>query len=100
MSKFTVKLLPKAYRDLEQIYRYISESLMENNTALDIIKEIEDSILSLDEFPNRGAVRKVGVYGNKGYRQLFIKNFTIIYRVDEINKYVIIITIKYTQSKF
>ena len=82
------------------MYTYISEGLMENNTALDIIKEIEDEISSLDEFPNRGAVRKVGVYGNKGYRLLFIKNFTTIYRVDEINKYIIIITIKYTQSKF
>lgn len=100
MNKFTVKLLPKAYRDLDQIYRYISENLMENKSALNIIKTIEDSILNLDEFPYRGAVRKVGTYANKGYRQLFIKNFTIVYRIDETNKYVIIITIKYAHSKF
>lgn len=100
MNKFKVKLLPKAYRDLEQIYRYISEGLMENDVSLNLIKTIEDAIINLDEFPYRGAVRKVSTYANKGYRQLFIKNFTIIYRIDEINKNVIIVTVKYSRSKF
>lgn len=100
MNKFTVKLLSKAYRDLDHIYSYISDELKENNNALNLIKTIEDTILSLDRFPYRGAVRKVGAYANKGYRQLFIKNFTIIYRIDEINKFVIIVTIKYRHSKY
>ena len=98
MNKFKVKLLPKAHRDLEQIYSYISENLMEKEIALNLIKKIEDAIIKLDEFPYRGALRKVGTYANKGYRQLFIKNFTIIYRIDEINKNVIIVTVKYSSS--
>ncbi|MDD4089315.1 MAG: type II toxin-antitoxin system RelE/ParE family toxin [Tissierellia bacterium] len=100
MNKYKVKLLPKAYRDLEQIYRYISESLLENEIALNLIKTIENAIINLDEIPYRGAIRKVGTYANKGYRQLFIKNFTIIYRIDEINKNAIIVTVKYSLSKF
>jgi len=70
------------------------------NTAKKIVKSFEDEILNLEEFPYRGAERKVGTYANKGYRQLYIKNFTIVYRIDENSKYVIIVTVKYTHSKF
>jgi len=100
LNKYTVKLLPKAYRDVEHIYSYISENFMMPETAKNIIKLFEDSILNLEDFPCRGAERKVGTYSNKGYRQLFIKSFTIIYRIDENDKNVIIVTIKYIHSKF
>ncbi|WP_262367037.1 type II toxin-antitoxin system RelE/ParE family toxin [Campylobacter concisus] len=50
--------------------------------------------------PNRGAIRKVGRYANMCYRQLFVKNYTVIYRVNEKDKAVIIITIRYTPSAF
>ena len=100
MNKYKVKMLPKAYYDLDNIYKYISENLMEKNIALNTIEAIEDSIQNLDEFPYRGALRKVGIYSNKGYRQLFVKDFTIIYRVDETNRHVIIVTIKYSHSEF
>lgn len=100
MDKYTIKLLPKAYRDIEQIYGYIVEEFMTRETAENIVKSIEDSILGLEEFPQRGSERKVGIYANKGYRQLFIKNFTVVYRIDEKLKYVIIVTVKYSPSYF
>ena len=54
----------------------------------------------MEEMPNRGAPRRIGTYANKGYRQLFIKNYTIVYRVDETEKQVIIVTVKYAGSDF
>ena len=54
----------------------------------------------MEEMPNRGAPRRIGNYANKGYRQLFIKNYTIVYRVDETEKQVIIVTVKYAGSDF
>ena len=100
MDKYEVKLLPKAYRDIDQIYAYIAAEIKAPETAKDLVRSIEDSILALEEFPRRGAERKVGVYAHRGYRQLFVKNFTIIYRIDEKMKYVIIVTVKYSQSSF
>ncbi len=61
---------------------------------------LDNVILSLQEMPYRGAVRKVGNYANKGYRQIFINNFTIIYRIVEIKKMVTIVTVRYTPSYF
>lgn len=100
MNKYTVKLLPKVYRDIDQIYSYISKNLMMSETAKNIVRLFEDAIINLEEFPYRGTERKIGMYANKGYRQLFIKNFIIIYRIDENNKYVIIVTVKYIHSEF
>ena len=48
-----------------------------------MVEEIENQILSLEQVLNRCALRKTGAYTNKGYRQLFVKNYTVIFRVDE-----------------
>lgn len=99
MDKYVVKLLPKAYRDIDEIYGYISNNLETSNIAENIVSLIETAIFSLDEFPYRGSERKVGIYANRGYRQLFIQDFTIIYRVDENKNNVLIVTVKYTPSQ-
>lgn len=95
-----MKFLPKAYRDIEEIYNYISQTLIEKDIALKIVNDIEEAIFGLEKFPLRGAERKIGMYADKGYRQVFCKNFNIIYRVDELMKYVIIVTIRYSKSNF
>jgi len=100
LDKYHVKLLPKAYRDLDSIYEYIAINFQANQTALNLIGKLEESILSLEITPQRGPKRRVGAYANKEYRQLFINNFTIVYRIDEDNNQVIIVTVRYSKSEF
>lgn len=100
MDKYKVKLLARANRDLDEIYDYIVEEFKEIETAERLADSLEAAILSLDEMPYRGAVRRVGAYANKGYRQLFVKNFTILYRINERMKTVIVVTVRYTPSDF
>lgn len=100
MVKYRVKITPQTFRDIDMIYDYIARHLLEPGTANNLVDEIEAGIFSLEEMPNRGAPRRIGNYANKGYRQLFIKNYTIVYRVDETEKQVIIVTVKYSGSDF
>ena len=58
MDKFTVKLYARAYRDLDGIYAYIAENLLEPGTALNMVDEIETAIFSLGQLPERGALRQ------------------------------------------
>jgi addiction module RelE/StbE family toxin len=95
-----VKLLPRACRDLDSIYEYIAYTLTEPNTALKLIHTLEKSIVSLEHMPKRGALRKTGTYANKGYRQLFVGNFTILYRIEETKKRVLVVTVRYAKSRF
>lgn len=100
MAKYTVKLMQRASGDLDDIYNHIADDFKEIGTAEKMADALEDAILSLDEMPYRGSIRRTGAFANRGYRQLFVKNFTIIYRIDETGKMVIIVTVRYTPSSF
>ena len=68
-------------------------------TAEALIDKLEAEIFSLEQFPYRCPERSIGSYANKGYRQLLVKNYTVIYRIDETHKQVVIITVRYSRSK-
>ena len=98
--KYTVKIYPRAYRDLDGIYSYIAKNLMAQGTAKNLLASLEDAIFSLEQLPEREPVRRVGAYANQGYRQLFVKNYTVIYRVHKEKREVHIVTVRYSRSQF
>lgn len=100
MDKYSVKLSPRATRDLDSIYSYIARTLLEPGTALKLVDTITEEILSLDSMPHCCTERKTGAYAGKGYRQLFIKNYTAIYRIDEKQRTVVVLTVRYSPSQF
>lgn len=100
MDKYTVKLYARAYQDMDDIYTYIAEHLLEPGTALNMVNELEKAIFSLEQMPERGALRRTGAYANGDYRQLFVKNYVIVYRVLKENREVHIITVRYSPSNF
>lgn len=100
MDKYIIKLYALAYRDLDGIYLYIANNLSEPTIAAKMIDTIEEAIFSLEQFPERGTIRQTGVYANKDYRQLFVKNYTIVYRVLKEKKEVHIVTVRYSPRQF
>ena len=100
MDKYSVMLMKRAQRDLDGIYTYIARSFLEPGTALSLVERIEKQILSLDQMPYRWPERTRGAYANRGYRELVVENYTVIYRVDEPTKQVIVVTVRYSRSNF
>ena len=100
MGKYNVSLTGRVLRDLDDIYTYIAQTLLVPETALKLVDKIETEILSLEDMPCRFTEQKTGAYANRGYRQIFVGNYTVIYRVDETNRQVIIVTVRYTSSQF
>lgn len=98
--RYAVKLYPRAYRDLDGIYSYIALNLTEPETADKMIAALEEAIYSLEQFPERGSIRRTGVYANQDYRQIFVKNYTVIYRVHKDKQEVHIVTVRYAPSQF
>ena len=100
LDKYTVKMFPQAYRDIDKIYE---QALLVSNyadAAIALAEKLEKAILSLEEQPYRGAERKYGFYAFKGYRQLIVENYIIIYEVFENEKVVAVVTVKYGKSEF
>jgi toxin ParE1/3/4 len=100
LDKYAVKLLSRAYRDLDGIYAYISGTLLEPGTAHKMLDKLEEAIFSLEQLPHRGAPRKTGAYADRGYRQLFVGNFTVIYRIDDYERQVVIVAVRYSKRQF
>ena len=98
--KYTVKLYPRAYRDLDEIYSYIAINLTEPETADKMLIALENAIYSLEQFPERGSIRRVGAYADQDYRQIFVKNYTVIYRVRTDKQEVHIVTVRYAPRQF
>lgn len=99
-EKYVVKLYPRAYRDLDGIYDYIAKEIHEPLVAMQLVNALETAIFSLEQLPERGALRTIGIYANSNYRQLFVKNYVIIYRVLKEKREVHIVTVRYAPSQF
>lgn len=100
MDNYVIKFYARARRDLASIYSYITEQLREPGTAENMIILLEDSIRTLKQFPERNPLRRTGFYANRNYRQLFVKNYVIIYRVLPKEKEVHIVSVRYAPSQF
>lgn len=81
LDKYLVKIYARAYRDLDSIYAYIAESLSEPDIALRTINELESAFYRLEDFPERGSICRKAAYTGRGFRQLFVKNYCILYQV-------------------
>lgn len=100
MDNYTIRLSDYAYHDLDDIYTYIAKSLQEPGVAAKLLDEIENAIFSLEQLPNRCSLRKTGAYANGAYRQLLVRNYCIVFRVDEPKKLVTVLTVRYSPSRF
>lgn len=95
MDKYKVKINPRAILELDSIYRYIANEKLAPENAKGHTNRIKNAILSLDTFPQSHQERMEGRYARKGYRQLLIDNYIVIFRIDENNKIVYVVTIQY-----
>lgn len=100
MEKYKVLLTNKAIYDIDNIYDYIANDLSVSSTAIGIVNNIEEAILSLEYLPTRGSIRKVGNFAGKNYRQLFVGSYIIVYKVEEVNRQVIILTVQNARQNF
>ena len=95
LDKYKVKVNPSAIRDLDSIYEYIASQKLAPENAKGQVERIKKSILGLDTFPQSHQERNEGRYAGKGYRQLVIDNYIAIFRINEPQKTVYVVTIQY-----
>lgn len=62
MKKYKVKLYPRAFRDIDEIYEYIAFEKLSPENAKGQTDRIKAAILSLDTFPQSHQDRLEGIY--------------------------------------
>ena len=95
MVKYHIKLYPRAYRDMEEIYRYIAIEKQVPENAKAQTDRIWRAIKKLETFPGSHQDRLEGKCAGKGYKQLLVDNYMAIYKINETEKTVYVITVQY-----
>ena len=95
MDKYKVKVNPSAIRELDHIYEYIANEKLASENAKGQVERIKNAILNLNTFPQSHQERNEGRYAGKCYRQLLIDNYIAIFKIDETDKIVYVVTIQY-----
>lgn len=88
-------LNPRAFRDMDDIFAYIALEKLSPENAKRQTDRIWAALKKLDTFPQSHQERSGGRYAGAGYRQLLVDNYIVIFRIDEPDKTVYIVTIQY-----
>ncbi len=95
LDKYKVKINSKAIRELDSIFEYIANEKMAPENAKGQVDRIKKAILNLDTFPQSHQERSEGRFAGKSYRQLLIDNYIVIFKIDEADRIVYVVTIQY-----
>lgn len=80
---------------MEEIYRYIAIEKQVPENAKAQTDRIWRAIKKPEIFPGSHQDRLEGKYAGKGYKQLLVDNYMTIYKINETEKTVYIITVQY-----
>ena len=83
MKQYEVKVSDNAIEDMDAIYDYISETLLEPSTAEKQYDRIVDAIMSLDVMPQRIKVMDTQPERSQGLRPLRVDNYTVFFVIKE-----------------
>jgi toxin ParE1/3/4 len=84
-----------ALQDLEGIFQYISQTLLEPSIAEKQTNRIMDAVDSLESMPLRFRLYEHEPWRSKGLRVLPVDNYLVFYLPDETDNTVVIIRIMY-----
>ena len=84
MKQYDVKISHAALSDMEQIYSYIADRLLEPDTAMGQYNRIAEAIQSLNILPERCALVESEPERTQGLRQMLVDNYSVFYIVARI----------------
>ena len=79
MKHYEVLISDKALADMESIYNYIANTLLEHGIAVKQYNRIADAILTLEQMPERIRLMDSEQECSNGLRPLLIGNFTALF---------------------
>jgi len=99
-SNYKVIFTETAEVELDEIYNYISTTLLSENAAKKLMKKIEDKTLRLEMFPESCSIADGYVINGIQYRKLVVDNYILLYNIDEGSKQVNIIHVFYGRRNY
>lgn len=83
----------KAEEQLREIIFYIADDSGNVDIALGYLEKIETAINRLQEFPESGSIPRYSILKKQGYRVVIVERHLVFYKINEVDKLVIIYAI-------
>ncbi len=99
MDMYKLIFAPEFVKDLDNTFEYIYHVLCADKAAKALMKEIDDSIMSLKNMPHMYPECSDPLK-SLGYRKIIVKNYILIYEVDDEKKNVNLLRIFYGRSDY
>ena len=98
MKKYQIKITDRAFDDMTEIYKYISNNLGSPENALQQYNRIAGAIEKLDVYPTRIKILDSEPEHRLGFRALQVDKYVVIFIID--NDVVNIVRVLYSASDF
>ena len=92
---FEVEISDQAEADLRGIFEYIAFTLLAPENATGQLDRLENSILSLEQYPMRHRAYEKEPWHSRGLRVLSVDNYVVLYIPNEETKVVTVIRVMY-----
>lgn len=86
--------------EINEIYEYISEKLVAENSAKKLMRKMRDAVMDLSETPNLYMKIEKKDRNKREFRRMVIDNFVVLYTVDENSKKVYIAHMYYGRRNY
>lgn len=83
----------KAEDQLREMIFYIADDSGDVDIALSYLDKIEIAINRLQKFPELGSIPRYSILKKQGYRVIIVERHLVFYKINEIDKTVIIYAI-------
>ena len=97
---YEIEFTEDCREEIDEIYEYISEKLVAENSAKKLMRKMRDAIMDLSESPNLYMKIEKKDKLKREYRKIVIDNFVVLYTVDESNKKVYIAHMYYGRRDY
>ncbi len=95
---YVIVFTKQASNEIRKIKQYISPKLKVPNSANRLMEQMKERTEKLSYFPRRYPI--VGRKNKREYRRIVIKNYIVIYTINEARKEVEIVHIYYDKNNY
>ena len=99
-NKYKIIIEKYAQEDLENIYNYIKDDLVNTDAAVKLLNKFIDKFETISMFPDSSPLLDNEYISNKNIRKLLVDKYIAFYEVDHSNKEVKIIRILYGMMNY
>lgn len=100
IENYHIQYTPLAFEDLDEIDRYITNTLCNEQAAEHLISVMEKVIGQLKQFPRIGSEVEDAYLSARGYRKLVVDNYLIFYLINDTQRAVVIMRILYGAREY